>query len=208
MTDARPLPEWDTTEKDAERARWQTVTAEAVFETPWIRVEKHKTTAPTGRSADYGLIRFKARAVGVLPLHEDGTVTLVGQMRYPFNAYSWEMPEGGVPFGEAVLEGAKRELGEEAGLKAEHWREILNFDISNSVTNEMATCFLAWGLSAGETAPDETELLETVRIPFKDVLNAVISGAIRDSLTVVTVLRVFHMAATDELPEALSRLIR
>lgn len=208
MSETRPLPEWDTAEKEAGRPRWQTLATETVFKTPWIAVEKHDTIAPTGHRSPYGLIRFQARAVGVLPLHADGTVTLVGQMRYPFNAYSWEMPEGGVPFDEAALEGAKRELAEETGLKAEHWREILSFDMSNSVSTEVATCFIAWGLSAGETAPDETELFESVRIPFKDVLNAVISGAIRDSLTVVTVLRVFHMAATGELPEELSRLIR
>jgi len=208
MTDKRPLPLWDSAEQDALRPRWQTLAAETVFRTPWIEVEKHDTIAPTGHRSPYGLIRFQNRAVGVLPLHEDGTVTLVGQMRYPFNAYSWEMPEGGVPFSETPLEGARRELAEETGLVAEHWREVMDFDMSNSVSTEVATCFLAWGLRAGETAPDETELFESLRIPFKDVLNAVISGAIRDSLTVVTVLRVFHMAVSGELPDDLSRLVR
>lgn len=208
MSAGRLLPPWDSSEKNAARPRWRILNSETVFRSPWIAVEKHDTVAPTGHAADYGLIRFQNRAVGVVPLHEDGSVTLVGQMRFALDAYSWEIPEGGVPFDEDLLAGAQRELAEETGLTAAHWREIIRLDLSNSVSTETGTCFLAWGLSPGERDPDETEALESVRVPFKDALNAVISGAIRDSLTVVSLLRVYHMAQTDELPAELTRLLR
>ncbi|MDC7682505.1 NUDIX hydrolase [Asticcacaulis sp. BYS171W] len=208
MTIERPLPPWDSVERDALRPRWTRVTSEIAFETPWIRVERADVIAPTGKPGLYGLVHFANRAVGVLPMHDDGTVTLVGQMRFAFDAWSWEMPEGGVPFGESPLDGAKRELREEAGLIAAHWQEILNFDVTNSVADEVAVCYLATGLTVTEAEPDDTEKLEIVRIPFKDVLEAVIKGQIRDSLTVATVLRVYHMAVTGALPEALARLIK
>jgi len=153
------------------------------------------------------VVRFKNRAVGVLPLHEDGTVTMVGQMRYALDAYSWEMPEGGVPFDEDLSDGARRELREEVGLEAAALVEILRMDLSNSVCDEEAVCYLATGLTPAQTAPDETESLEIARLPFKDVLNAVISGQVRDSLTVATVLRVHHMAVSGALDDALSQRI-
>ncbi|MFT3998184.1 MAG: NUDIX hydrolase [Asticcacaulis sp.] len=206
MTD-RPLPPWDTEDRNAVRPRWQPRNVRVVHDSPWIALELSEPIAPTGNEARYGLIRFKNRAVGVLPLHDDGSVTMVGQMRYAFDAYSWEMPEGGVPFDEDMSDGARRELREEVGLEAAELVEVLQMDLSNSVCDEVAVCYLATGLSAAQTDWDDTESLETARIPFKDVLEAVIKGQIRDSLTVATVLRVYHMAVTGALPARLSALI-
>ncbi|MEL7339635.1 MAG: NUDIX domain-containing protein, partial [Bacteroidota bacterium] len=42
---------------------------------------------------------------------------LVGQYRFPLEAYSWEIPEGGGPLGTDPLTNAQRELKEETGLE-------------------------------------------------------------------------------------------
>lgn len=193
------LPVWDSEDRGAARPQWRSVTSQMVFENPWIRVESHDVIAPTGHPAHYGLVKFANRAIAVLPLHDDGTVSLVGQARFAVDAYSWELPEGGGPLDEGPRAAAIRELKEETGLIAAHLHEILSFDMSNSVTNEVAVCFLATGLSAGDRAPDETEVFEYARVPFKMLLDAVIKGQVRDGLTVVSVLRIHHMAVTGEL---------
>jgi 8-oxo-dGTP pyrophosphatase MutT (NUDIX family) len=193
------LPVWDNEDRAAARPQWQSVTSQTVFENPWIRVESHDVIAPTGHPAHYGLVRFANRAIVVLPLHDDGTVSLVGQARFAVDAYSWELPEGGGPLDEDPRAAAIRELKEETGLIAAHLHEILSFDMSNSVTNEVVVCFLATGLSQSDRAPDETEVFEYARVPFKMLLDAVIKGQVRDGLTVVSVLRVHHMAVTGEL---------
>src|SRR5690606_19676298 len=125
---------------------------------------------------------------GVLPVHEDGTVSLVGQKRFPFQAHSWEMPEGGVPAGEDLSDGARRELREECGLIAQHLELILRMDLSNSVTDEVACVYLATGLTEVECAPDDTEQFEYARVPFNALLKAVINGEVRDAMTVAAVL--------------------
>ena len=199
MTNA--LPPWDDADKAAARKTWTRVGQDVVvFENPWIRIETCDVLAPTGHPAKYGVVRFANKAVGVLPLYDDGTVSLVGQSRFALGTFSWEMPEGGVPFGEDSLTGAKRELREETGMEAANWQEILQFDMSNSVTDEVAIIYLATSLTQGERAPDETEVFDYARVPFKDVLAAVTKGQIRDGLTVAAVLRVYHMAMTGELP--------
>jgi len=193
------LPLWDSEERTTTRSQWRSLSSQTVFENPWIRVESHDVIAPTGHPAHYGLVKFANRAIAVLPLHDDGTVSLVGQARFAVSAYSWELPEGGGPLDEDPHATAIRELREETGLQAAHLQEILSFDMSNSVTDEAAVCFLATGLSQGDRAPDETEMFEYARVPFKILLDAVIKGQIRDGLTVVSVLRVHHMAVTGDL---------
>jgi len=201
------LPPWDTPDAAAKRRGWTTLTLDVPFETPWLRVERSDVVAPTGNPAKYGVVRFKNRAIAVFALHDDGTVPLVGQMRYPLGRYSWEIPEGGAPLNEDPADGARRELREETGLVAAELRQILTFDISNSVTDEVAVCFLATGLSEAEVEPDETESFEYARVPFSHLLKAVINGQVRDGLTVASVLRVHHMAVTGELPPHLSQAV-
>jgi 8-oxo-dGTP pyrophosphatase MutT (NUDIX family) len=186
---------------------WGVASSKVVYDNPWITVTEYQAIAPTGRPALYGKVGFKNQAIGIVPLHEDGTVTLVGQNRFSLANYSWELPEGGAPHGEDPLDGAKRELAEEVGLQASDWRPILWMELSNSVTDEIAYGFLAMDLSPTETAPDETEDLAVVRVPFREALDAAIAGHMPDAITVALLLRTHLMAARGELPSALAALM-
>jgi 8-oxo-dGTP pyrophosphatase MutT (NUDIX family) len=186
---------------------WSVSREALVYDNPWITLTEYQAIAPTGRPALYGKVAFKNRAIGVVPLHADGTVTLVGQNRFPRANYSWEIPEGGAPLDEDPLDGAKRELAEEVGLEAADWRRILVMELSNSITDEFCHGFLAMDLSPTATAPDETEDLAVARVPFGQALDAAVAGLMPDSLTVALLLRVHHMAVKGELPAELTRLV-
>lgn len=186
---------------------WRRGAERLVFENPWIRVTEHEATAPTGRPASYGVVSFKNFAIAVLPIHEDGTVTLVGQNRFAMSDYSWEIPEGGGPVDEDPLESAKRELAEETGLLAAEWREVMRVQLSNSVTDERAIGYVATGLSEGEHPhhADDTEEITLARVPFREALEAALSGHLKDVLTVAMLLRAYHMARERAFPDALTR---
>ena len=186
---------------------WKRGPERAVYDNPWMGVREYDAVAPTGRPANYGVVTFRNHAIAVLPLHDDGTVTLVGQNRFVFGDYSWEIPEGGSPVADDPLAGARRELREETGLEAAHWRRVLTLQLSNSLTDERAFGFLATGLTQAETSPDETEDLAIVRVPFTEVLDAALAGHIEDALTVAMLLRLHHMAAKGELADDLARLV-
>jgi 8-oxo-dGTP pyrophosphatase MutT (NUDIX family) len=143
-------------------------------------------------------------AVGVLPINEAGCVHLVGQWRFPLGCYSWEMPEGGAEPGEDALDCARRELEEETGLRAQAYQQILEMDLSNSLTDERAVLFLATNLTEGASNPEAVEVLQWRTAPFGEVLARVADGRIRDSLTVAAVLRAHHMAVSGQLPPALA----
>jgi 8-oxo-dGTP pyrophosphatase MutT (NUDIX family) len=186
---------------------WAVTSAREVYDNPWINVTEYQAVAPTGRPALYGKVSFKNQAMGIVPLHADGTVTLVGQARFARGNYSWELPEGGAPLEDDPLDGAKRELAEEAGLVAADWRLILKMELSNSVTDEFAHGYLAMDLSPTETDPDDTEDLAVARVPFAEALEAAVTGRMPDSLTVALLLRVHHMAVVGELPADLAALV-
>jgi 8-oxo-dGTP pyrophosphatase MutT (NUDIX family) len=176
------------------------------YENGWISVTEYDALAPTGAPALYGVVSFHNLAIAVLPLHDDGAVTLVGQHRFATPGYSWELPEGGSPKDEDPLEGARRELLEETGLVAEQWLRVLDVHLSNSITDERAVGYVAYGLHQAEEAPegDDTEELARVRVPFSEALEAALGGHLQDALTVAMLLRAYHMAREGALPGELA----
>lgn len=185
------------------RGPWTVHAERTVYENPWMRVTEFDVTQPDGKPGVYSVMSPRQLALAILPLHADGTITLVGQHRFPLDRYSWEIPEGGGLLDGDPLVCASRELREETGIRADHWLEILQLDLSNSITDERAIGFLATGLHAGEAEPEGTEVLLTRRIHFLDALEEAMSGKIRDALTVAMLLRAYYMAQTGRLADGL-----
>jgi 8-oxo-dGTP pyrophosphatase MutT (NUDIX family) len=192
---------------DQTKNPWTVLSQEMVYENEWVRVDHHEVLGPSGGPGVYGTVHFKNQATGVVPVDEKGNVILVGQYRFPLRAYSWEIPEGGGAHAATALESAQRELREECGLAAKSWREIVAMDLSNSVSDERSTVFLAWDLSEVGAQPDDTEILQVARVNFWDAVRRAKRGEIRDAMSVAALLRVALMALQNELPEEIARTI-
>ncbi len=169
---------------------WRRHRRHVAYENAWITIWHDEVTRPDGNPGIYGVVHFANAAVGVVALDDRDRVLLVGQHRYALDTYSWEIPEGGVPFDEDPLDGARRELLEETGYEADTWRELVRFDLSNSVSDEQGVAFLATGLRAGTARPDGTEDLAIRWVPFDEALAMVERGEIRDALSQLGLLKV------------------
>jgi len=169
---------------------WKKVSSRTVWENDWMRVLEDEVINPGGGRNLYGHVQFKNLAVAIVPLDEDDNVWLVGQQRYTLDAWSWELPMGGAPKGEAPLEAARRELREETGLRAETWTEIMRLHTSNSITDELGIVYLAKDLSEGETEFEETEDLQIRKLPLRDAVQMVKDGEITDAISVAALLRI------------------
>jgi len=170
---------------------WTTVSIREAYENPWIKVDEHQVINPAGGKGIYGKVHFKNKAIGIVALDESNNTWLVGQWRYPLSEWSWEIPEGGGPIGSDPLDSAKRELKEETGLTAIHWKQIVRTHLSNSVSDEEGFIFLAEGLTQGNSELEETEAdLKAWKLPLKEALQMVIDGKITDSLTVMGLMAV------------------
>lgn len=168
--------------------KWKIHNSDVVYENAWIKVVHDDVTTPSGTPGVYGRVLFKNKAIGIIPIDEDGNTWLVGQYRYPLQEYSWEIPMGGGPHDEALLDSAKRELKEETGIEAKKWTKLMKIHTSNCVTDEVGFIYLAEGLSFGETAFDETEDLTIKKLPFSEAYQMVLDGQITDSVSVAGIL--------------------
>lgn len=178
---------------------WQIRKSALQYDNRWIRVTEHQVINPSGGPGIYGVVHFKNLAIGVLALDEEGHTWLVGQYRFPLEAYSWEIPEGGGPLGQDPLASAQRELLEETGLVARQWDLIVNLHLSNSVSDEFGMVYLARGLEQREPEPEETEQLTVLRLPFEKAYQMVKNHEITDSLSVAAIQKIKLMMLEGEL---------
>lgn len=187
---------------------WTVLDSREVYANPWMRVVEHQVLTPAGKPGIYGVVQPVSLATGVVPLHDDGTVTLVGQYRFPLGLYSWEIPEGGGRRDAPPLESAQRELVEETGLRAARWLPLQTLHLSNCLTDETAYLFLAWDLTQGADCPDETERLQNRRVPFTQAFAMAMNGEITDAMTVAALFKCRLLAVAGELPDEIAVHLR
>lgn len=170
---------------------WKIIHATPIYENAWIGLTEFKVITPTGAPGIYGKVHFKNHATGIVPLDAQGNTYLVGQFRFPTDQYSWEIPEGGCLYEKETIEAAAaRELLEETGLIANKWTKILHMHLSNSVSDEASTIFVAQDLVQLQPQPEETEVLQIKKLPFEEVYQMVLREEITDAMSVAAILKV------------------
>ncbi len=169
---------------------WQTRSSRLVYKNAWIRVREDEVIRPDGGPGIYGVIEIRP-SVGIVAVNERDEMVLVGQWRYSVNRYSWEIPRGGSQPDETdILEVAKRELAEEAGVTAQQWRVLGPVDVCNGVADDVQTLFLATDLASTSMRLDPEEDITVEWHPFEDAVRMAIDGRITEVCSVAAILRV------------------
>ena len=178
--------------------------SEEVLLRAWLfRVDRFHLVDPEDKPFDRYVVRHPG-AVTVVPVHRDGTVTLVRQYRAAVDAMVLEIPAGTRDKDDESLEAtARRELAEEAGLEASHWELLIGTWNTPGVSDQHTTIYLATGLSPCQSRPDGIEerymTVETVRLADLDDLVA--AGSLKDETTVLGLyLARDRLAARGQLP--------
>jgi 8-oxo-dGTP pyrophosphatase MutT (NUDIX family) len=175
------------------KKKWEKISTVVPYSNPWIEVQHHEVINPSGGKGIYGQVNFKNIAIGIVPVDNQGNTYLVGQYRFPLEEYSWEIPEGGCPIGEDILDAAKRELLEETGFTAQKWTLISKIHTSNSVCNEVGFIFLAEELLEGQAEPEETEDLIIKKVSLTEAVELVMNNQITDSISIAGILKIARL---------------
>jgi 8-oxo-dGTP pyrophosphatase MutT (NUDIX family) len=173
------------------KGRWTIKNQEKKFENEFFTVFEDDVIRPDGTDGEYATIRFKP-GVAVLPIDDHGFIYLTSQFRYALGCKNVEAICGAVDH-ENLLNAAKREAKEELGIEADDWVPVGKIQTDTSITNSTSHLFLARKLTFGKPHREETEDIETVKIPLSEALEKVVGGEITNGPTCVLVLKAAHI---------------
>ncbi|MBB1012950.1 ADP-ribose pyrophosphatase [Dietzia kunjamensis] len=169
---------------------YRTVASREIFDGRVVRLRVDTLTMPGGGTADREICGHDD-AVAVIALDDDDRITLVRQYRHAVGERLWELPAGLCDVdGEEPLATARRELVEETGLEAEHWRPVIEMVPSPGFCTERVHVYLATGLREVERPEAEHEEadMEVARMPFAEAVDAVLDGRIVNGIAVAGIL--------------------
>ncbi|MFD9359329.1 NUDIX domain-containing protein [Streptomyces sp. NPDC060031] len=171
---------------------WEIVASRTPFQGAKTAVRSDQVRMP-----DRSVVRRDYQAhpgsVCVLALDEQQRVLVLSQFRHPVRHRLWELPAGllDVP-GENPLHAAQRELYEEAYVKAEDWRVLVDFFASPGGSDEAIRVFLARDLAEAEgeryQVSDEEADMEIARVPLEELVRGVLAGELGNPGLVTGVL--------------------
>jgi len=164
------------------------ITSKKLLHTPIFEVTMDHAVDPDGFKIKRAIVQHGGSAV-MMPIDDRRRVLLVRQYRLPARRFMWELPAGRVDEGETPLQAAKRELVEEAGLRAKKWAKLAEFFPSPGFLAEKMTIYTARDLTHGEATPMEDERIETRWYTAREIDQLIQSGKIIDAKTMIGFLR-------------------
>ena len=165
---------------------------------------------PNGQTALREVVKHRG-AAAIVPVDDQGNVTLVCQHRVAVGRFTWEIPAGKLDHtGEDMLAAAKRELEEETGLHAQNWKLLVDMDTTPGFCNEHIGIYLATGLSQHHMHTDEDEFLNVDRVPLSEAVRRVMAGEIHDSKTIAGLMMAWNLLGrqSDMLLDSLASIQR
>jgi len=176
----------------AEEEKAELLSSESVFEGPLFRVLRDRLIEPGGKLATRDIVRHNGSVV-VLAIDnskskKDPWIVVERQYRHAANRFLWELPAGKLEPGEDPLLGAQRELAEETGYRAKKWKPLVEYYASPGFLGESMKVFVAEGLVAGDSHPEDDEQIAFRLVKLSELLKLIELGAILDGKTLSSVL--------------------
>lgn len=154
--------------------QFQRISREVLIDNRWHRYCRDRYTRRDGSAGDYFYVDMPG-SCGIVPLHDDGSVTLVHCERYLLGCDLWEFPIGGMRAGDEPLTVAQYELEEEAGLRAARWTPLGSFAPYKGVSNEICHYFVAEQLTEVGQQIELEEAITPHRMPYSQARELLLS---------------------------------
>jgi len=183
-----PKPSRKRKKKTSAKAR--VLSSRVVYRGPAFTVTADQVLEPSGVRARRDIVHHSGSVV-ILAVEDSGSesrILVERQYRHAARQSLWELPAGRIDNGENGLTAARRELMEETGYTATHWKCILRFYASPGFLAETMDVYLARGLRRGKAQPEADEVIRIRKVPLSSAVSMVMKGAIRDAKTIASVL--------------------
>jgi ADP-ribose pyrophosphatase len=156
--------------------------AKTVYQARNWRVEEQLLELENGKPFQFATIEHPG-AVVILPLPSPGRILLLHQYRQSLRKFIFELPAGTLGKGEAPLACAEREIREETGYRARHWKEL-------GILHPLpGFCFVASELTPDPANADEDEVIEVREYSIAEIDNLILRGDITDTKTLALLFK-------------------
>ncbi len=169
-----------------------------VFKGRIVNVRNDDAQLSNGKIVSREVVEHRG-GVGILPITTQGEVLLVKQYRYPYEELLLEIPAGKLEPGETPFETGVRELQEETGMNATRYFDLGIDYPSPGYCNEKIHLYAADGLIEIGQHLDEGEFLNVLSVPLTEALTMVYNGELKDSKTVIALLKYHEMKQLGKL---------
>lgn len=162
--------------------------SELLYQGKILRLTRDEVELCDGRRALREVVHHSG-GVSVLPVDDEGNCYLVRQFRYPAGETVLEIPAGKREAGEEPLACAVRELSEETGFTADTFTDLGHFYATPGYSSETIYVYLATGLHAGKSHPDDGEFLNIEKRSLEEMTDMAMRGELVDGKTLIAVLK-------------------
>ncbi|MGH9721170.1 MAG: NUDIX hydrolase [Bryobacteraceae bacterium] len=160
------------------------LSSKKAYECGLFGVTEDHATDGRGYEIRRSIVRHGGSSV-VLAVDSRKRILLVRQYRLPAGKALWELPAGRLDPGEKPLTAARRELAEETGYRARHWKKLVSYYASPGFVAEKMNLFLATGLTDGVAQPMDDEKITVRWWGSVELDRAIASGKIEDGKTII-----------------------
>ncbi len=165
-----------------------------IYTCPWLSVGIYKIRRPDGSLMDHHVVHYHRKAVGIVPVTDDGKILLVRTYRFIPGTHFWETPGGGMDDNESPEETARRELLEETGYEAGEMEPMFQASAESGVSDQVVHTFIARGIKKVRDSFDTNEISEIRLFEMPEILDMMQHGVLNEVMSMLGLLyyNTFH----------------
>ena len=173
---------------------WQVLDSKLLISERWLQLREDRVRLGNGHEIDRFHVIHGPDWASVLCVTEASEVVLVRQYRHGIAGPSLELPAGVIEPHELPEDAARRELAEETGYESDDWVRIQSVSTEPARHTTQAHFFCARNARPTKApAPEETEVLELVKVPLADLPRLATDGSILHGVHVGAILAAFQL---------------
>ena len=158
---------------------WKKLSSRKIFSHPRINLYEDEVELPNGLVTRYLHFGDTTHAAMVIAVNNEGKILVQKEYSYPPDEILYQLPGGAIEHGETPIQGAARELAEEAGLAGE-LEEVGWFYTNNRRSAQKLYVFVATNLRTVMAEKDPEELFEDFWYTEVEIDSLIITNEIRN----------------------------